>query len=72
MFELAACLGLVDSSQEQWFRVKHLFWTNNPIGNALFKQLRQLEEVGVLEFDEEETKFRWSFARPNLRPMVVR
>jgi len=57
MYHLAVALGVLTDSRP-WGGRKDLFWTNNPVGNALFEQLRQLAELGVLEFDEDETRFR--------------
>jgi hypothetical protein len=59
MFYLAVALGLIDDS-EPWGGRKDLFWTNNPVGNLLHAQLRQFTDLGALDFDEAEGRFRWN------------
>ena len=59
MYDLAVLLGLLPDLPP-WGGRKNLFWTNNPVGNLLFQQLSQLAVIGVLEFDEVETRFRWN------------
>ena len=45
---------------EEFGRVKSVFWTDNPIGNALHENLLTLVAAGVLERREEpDEQFRW-------------
>jgi hypothetical protein len=42
-------------------RAKHVFWSDHPIGNALYRMLDELVGVGVLEKrDEPDTQYRWN------------
>ncbi|MEU9233502.1 hypothetical protein [Streptomyces subrutilus] len=42
-------------------QVKSVFWTDNPLGNALHEVLLQLVAAGVLERREEpDEQFLWS------------
>ncbi|HKE55113.1 MAG TPA: hypothetical protein VKB46_00370 [Pyrinomonadaceae bacterium] len=59
-FFLARSIGLM---KEVDFpaKVKHVFWTNNPVGNALHQMLMELVAAGVLEYREEpDYQFRWN------------
>src|SRR5690348_879086 len=56
---LGVCLGLIPA-REGWGRHKHVFWSNNPIGNMLYKMLDDLVAEGVLEKREEpDSQYRW-------------
>lgn len=61
-FLLGHAIGLWDSTDHATFcRVKHMFWTNHPVGNSLYCCLEQLVTAGVLEFrDEPSNQFRWN------------
>lgn len=42
--------------------VKYVFWSSNPLGDALDDVLQRLVDVGVLEFrddDDEGRQYRW-------------
>jgi hypothetical protein len=56
-------LGLFEA---QAFReVKWVFWSDNPLGNALWDLLHALVKAGVLEHREEpDHQFRWKSAAP--------
>lgn len=58
-FHLAQVLG--PFPDEPFMRsVKYVFWTSNPLGDALTDVLTRLVEVGVLEFrDEPDRQYRW-------------
>jgi hypothetical protein len=58
---LALDLGLVKEGDFQ-VRAKHIFNTDNKLGNMLSDILRKMEEEGILEYNEEETQFRWNAA----------
>jgi hypothetical protein len=60
-FQLAACLGLMLPDPNLFrTKAKHVFWTNNPVGEALYRMLCELAEVGILEHDEEEMRYSWN------------
>lgn len=53
-------LGIFAES-ETFIQVKWVFWTDNPLGNALHEVLLQLVAAGVLERrDEPDEQFLWS------------
>jgi catechol 2,3-dioxygenase-like lactoylglutathione lyase family enzyme len=59
---LGVCLGLIPA-REGWGRHKHVFWSNNPIGEMLYKMLDELVSAGVLEQrDEPDFQYRWNKA----------
>ncbi|MFJ8113919.1 hypothetical protein [Streptomyces sp. NPDC096132] len=59
-FLVGSCLGIFAES-ESFTRVKAVFWTDNPLGNALHEVLLQLVAAGVLERREEpDEQFRWA------------
>ena len=63
-YELGVVLGLfpkefgVDGGL--WHGTKGIFWSNNPLGNALQASLQGLAKAGVLEYDEEGPRYRWN------------
>jgi hypothetical protein len=58
-FELGVALGLF--KQDEWLQSKGVFWTDNPIGNALHDVLLTLTRAGILERREEpDEAFRWA------------
>lgn len=60
-FELAVCLGLMPDDMNL-FRTgaKHVFWTDNPTGNALYMMLMELVRIGVLLMSDDKLAFRWN------------
>lgn len=59
-FAVGRSLGIFGES-ETFAQVKGVFWTDNPLGNALHEVLLQLAAAGVLEQREEpDEQFRWS------------
>lgn len=57
---LATVIGVVDSPSafggEKW-----LFWSDNEVGNAIYRMLDELVEIGVLECREEpDRQYRWN------------
>jgi hypothetical protein len=60
-FVVGRSLGIFDESVT-FTQVKGVFWTDNPLGNALHEVLLQLVAAGVLERREEpeDEQFRWS------------
>ncbi len=61
-YYLACCLGLIEYDDS--FRIfrdsKHLFWTRNHTSALLWKLLLEMRDAKLLEFDEDENKFRWN------------
>ncbi len=60
-YQLALCLGLMTPDVEFATRAKHVFWTDNGIGNLLYKMLDELTQQGVLEKQvEPDYQYRWN------------
>ena len=61
-FELACALGLIKNEPFMFqTHAKHVFWSNNPLGNALHEALQKLVGLGILEEREEpDNQFRWN------------
>lgn len=58
-YKLGICLGMFPPEDGQFVnfrRHKHLWWSTNPVGDALHDILKRLVTVGVLEFDEDERR----------------
>ena len=55
-FHLAVSLGALP--EDAWFENKWVFWTDNPLGNGLHAALLALVSAGLLEYDEDEDRFR--------------
>jgi hypothetical protein len=58
----AVALGLIDPERSPFqTKAKHLFWTDNAVGNTLHQFLEALVSLGVLERrDEPSLQFRWN------------
>lgn len=63
-YYLACCLGLIayDSSFKVFREAKHIFWTKNPTSKLLCGMLEEMVEGEMLEFDDDETRYRWNKA----------
>jgi hypothetical protein len=63
-YYLAVALGIMPTEEGdgEIFRLKakHVFWTDNPVGVFLGGVLGELAELGVLDHDDEEERFRWN------------
>lgn len=60
-YDLALCLGLMSLEIPFWGEAKHIFWTDNPIGNFLYNTLDQMVELGILEKrDEPDLQYQWN------------
>ena len=58
-YALGRTLGLFLDAES--LRVKHVFWTDNQLGNGLHDALLALVSAGVLDRREEhDEQFRWS------------
>lgn len=60
-FCLAQRLGLMNLDVRFQLEAKHVFWTNNPVGNTLYSMLEQLAELEFLEYREEpDLQYKWN------------
>ena len=60
-YHLAISLGLIESDVPFATQVKHVFWTDNPIGNMLGEILDTLTKAYVLQQrDEPDYQYRWN------------
>lgn len=61
-YHVAVALGVAPNPTDKfdWGGKKWMFWTSNPLGEGLYNVLEMLAENGVLEKDEEESRFRWN------------
>jgi len=59
MCKLGEYIGLFekDASVNEY---KAFFWTNNPISKVLHAMLNELQEIGAIEYNEEELQYRWN------------
>lgn len=61
MFGLGVALGIwPDDWVAHGLGNKWIFWSDNPLGNALYGCLEKLVEVGILLEDDEGCKFKWN------------
>ena len=64
---LAQCLGVV-AETTAYGAIKGIYWSVNPVSDALYAALRALVKAGILEESpEDDTIVRWnpSFTRPD-------
>src|SRR5262249_36707237 len=61
-YYLAVALGLIDPERSPFpTKAKHVFWSDNAVGNALRQFLEKLASLGVLERrDEPDIQYRWN------------
>jgi hypothetical protein len=60
-FYLARRLGVIGLDTRFHAEAKHIFWTDNPLGNGLNRILQELVGAGVLEMrDEPDEQYRWN------------
>jgi hypothetical protein len=62
-YYLACCLGLMkpeDGTLDGFRDTKHVFCSRNDVGDALWQIMETLQKLGVLEFDDENVKWRWN------------
>jgi hypothetical protein len=59
-YSMAVALGLIDPGLSPFStKAKHVFWSNNAVGNALHQFLDALVSLGVLERrDEPDRQYR--------------
>ena len=59
MLEIAVVLGLVPDTAKAFSKdYKWLYWSKNKWGNMLYQMLSELAEIGFLEYDDEEQRYR--------------
>ena len=61
-YYLACCLGLMefDESFTNFVNAKSVFWSGNSIQKMLFEMFEKMREVGMVDFDENTTSYRWN------------
>lgn len=64
-YELGVCLGLwmdfgAPVYEDPWHGLKHIFWTDNNLGNSLHEILINLVIAGVLESKDDNSSFKWN------------
>ena len=62
---LMRCLGLLSLDYPKALittSLKHIFWSDNDVGNKLSEMLHMLTQLGILEYDEENMLYRWNAA----------
>lgn len=68
-FELGRALGIFTEA-DSFSRVKGVFWSNSPLGIALYETLRVLVAGGILEEKpDDDGIFRWSQTQPGRQPV---
>ena len=62
MHGIAISLGLFENQNKEvsWSAVKPTYWSKNPIADKLSHILTSLTDVGALEYDEAQEKWRWN------------
>ena len=59
-YALGISLGLMPN-ESAFGAAKHVFWTDNAVGNTLHAMLETLVEQGIIERREEpDTQYRWN------------
>jgi hypothetical protein len=61
-YSLAVALGMIDPDRSPFAtKAKHLFWTDNNVGGALYEFLETLARIGLIDRrDEPDLQFRWN------------
>jgi hypothetical protein len=58
-FHVGRALGLFERQTQ--LDAKHIFWTDNPVGNMLHRILGELGTAGIVDRrSEPDDKYRWS------------
>jgi len=64
-YSLGSSIGMFP--HQTFHQAKSVFWTDNPVGDALWKVLHSLAEAGVLDYRQEpDYQFRWSRPGPDI------
>jgi hypothetical protein len=56
---LGISIGLFTPEQDLPLTLKHVFWSRNPVGEALNAMLMELVHAGVLLYDDD-LRFKWN------------
>ncbi len=61
-WQIAVDLGIIDPEQYNLaVDCKHVFWSNHPVGGAIYQFIENLVQQGLLEENPEEpSQFRWN------------
>ena len=61
-YYLACCLGLIayDPTFKVFREAKYIFWSKNATSSFLYGMLEKMVEINLLEFDDNETQYRWN------------
>ena len=72
LYYVACLLDLMEYDEEfdNFRKSKGVFWGANPFGEMLYETVEKMTEIGILEKDEEEDRYRWnkSFRADWLKP----
>lgn len=65
MYELAVVLGIFKDYRIEggtiWDHApKWVFWSRNPLGDKIGELLYKMVDDGLIEEDDEESRFRWA------------
>ena len=58
MHAIATTFGAAE--QEDWFALKKIYWSKNPISDGLAAIMNSLTTMGALEYDDTEQKWLWN------------
>lgn len=62
-YYLGELLGLFGETDNYSTNVKHVIWSDHPVGNILSSLLHEMAEIGILEYrDEPDQEYRWNAA----------
>jgi len=57
---IALSIGLIEPAASFSSDAKHVFWTNNALGEAIDDVLMLLVKIGAVEHDQDEQRVRWN------------
>ena len=61
-YHLGVVLGIfpeLDFKNDTWANSKHIFWSNNPLGESLHDILQEIVHIKMLEYDDGNPAYRW-------------
>lgn len=59
-FYLGCVLGLFNNDNDTFRAIKHIFWTDNELGNFLFIMLEDMSNKKMLLIDRDKMMFKWN------------